>query len=48
MGPWPQEDDMAGSGIGGWVSGSAWYDRHKERRDKFVADHPGWEIVYVS
>ena len=33
---------------GGWVSGSgSWYDKHKERKDKFLAEHPSWEIVYV-
>lgn len=47
MGPWPQAegDDMAG--IGGWISGAGWYDRHRERRDKFLAEHPTWSIVYV-
>jgi hypothetical protein len=38
---------MAGSGTGGWISGPSWYDRHKERRDKFLVDHPEWSIVYV-
>lgn len=39
---------MAGSGLdGGWVSGTCWYDRHKQRRDKFLADHPEWAIVFV-
>jgi hypothetical protein len=38
---------MAGSGPGGWISGSAWYDRIKERRDKFLAEHPEWSIVHV-
>ena len=42
---------MAGSGPiwgpgGGFVSGSGW-DRHRERRDKFLGDHPEWSIVYV-
>jgi hypothetical protein len=39
--------DMAGSGFGGWISGSSWYDRHKERKEKFLAEHPEWSIVYV-
>jgi hypothetical protein len=50
MGPWPDDDggsDVAGSGIGGWISGSCWYDKHKERRDKFLMNHPEWAIVYV-
>jgi hypothetical protein len=39
---------MAGSGTGGWVSGSSsWYDKHTERKDKFLAQHPEWSIVYV-
>jgi hypothetical protein len=42
---------MAGSGpgapIGGWISGPAWYDRHRERRDKFLAEHPEWNISFV-
>ena len=43
---------MAGSGMGGfgggWASGPGNnYDKHKERRDKFLAAHPEWEIVYV-
>lgn len=46
---------MAGSGItgpsaldGGWISGAGWYDKHKVRRDKFVAEHPEWSIVFVT
>lgn len=31
----------------GWVSGSCWYDRHMQRRDKFLAAHPEWSIVLV-
>jgi hypothetical protein len=43
-----EEDDMAGSGPGGWPSGAdSWYVKVKERRDKFIADHPEWTIVYV-
>jgi hypothetical protein len=42
---------MAGSGpnasIGGWVSGPDWYDRHRERRDKFLSEHPEWNIAFV-
>jgi hypothetical protein len=44
---------MAGSGFGGpidggWISGSSsWYDRQKDRRDKFLAEHPEWSIAYV-
>jgi hypothetical protein len=42
---------MAGSGpgasIGGWASGPGnTYDKHRERRDKFLADHPEWSISY--
>jgi hypothetical protein len=33
---------------GGWISGSSsWYDRHRDRKAKFLADHPEWSIVYV-
>jgi hypothetical protein len=33
---------------GGWISGScSWYDRQHERRGKFLATHPGWEIVHI-
>jgi hypothetical protein len=32
---------------GGWLSGPSWYDKHKERRDKFVAEHPEWSIAFV-
>lgn len=32
---------------GGWISGPAWYDKHKERRDKFAAEHPEWSIAFV-
>jgi hypothetical protein len=39
--------DMAGSGHGGWISGPSWYDRHKERKAKFLVDHPDWSIVYI-
>jgi hypothetical protein len=49
---------MAGSGPGyshpvgsidggGWNPASSWYDKHKERKDKFLAEHPEWDIVYV-
>lgn len=38
---------MVDAGTGGWISGSGWYDRVQERRDKFLADHPEWKIVYV-
>jgi hypothetical protein len=42
---------MAGSGpggpVGGWISGPAWYDKHRERRDKFLAEHPEWDIAFV-
>jgi hypothetical protein len=43
---------MAGSGPfasinQGWISGSGYRDRNRERRNKFLADHPEWEIVYV-
>jgi hypothetical protein len=44
---------MAGSGPqasigGGWITGTpSWYDRHRQRRDKFLAEHPEWQIVYV-
>jgi hypothetical protein len=45
---------MAGSGIGGaigggWISGTpSWYDRHRVRRDKFLADHPEWSLIYIA
>jgi hypothetical protein len=44
---------MAGSGPfapidHGWMSGSgSWMDKHRERKAKFLAEHPEWEIVYV-
>jgi hypothetical protein len=38
---------MAGSGPGGWISGAGWYDRAQERRDKFLAAHPEWNIICV-
>jgi hypothetical protein len=48
---------MAGSGPGiayprsndddGWISGPSAYDRAKERRDKFLAEHSDWSIVFV-
>jgi hypothetical protein len=33
--------------VGGWISGPAWYDRHRERRDKFLESHPEWTIAFV-
>jgi hypothetical protein len=33
--------------VGGWISGPAWYDKHRERRDKFLAEHPEWDISFV-
>jgi hypothetical protein len=33
--------------VGGWISGPAWYDRHRERRDKFLAEHPEWAVAFV-
>ncbi|HEY0934710.1 MAG TPA: hypothetical protein VGD91_13330 [Trebonia sp.] len=44
---------MAGSGPyapigGGWISGAcSWYDKQKERRGKFLAEHPDWEIYRI-
>jgi hypothetical protein len=43
---------MAGSGpaaaVGGWASGPGnHFDKHRRRRDKFLANHPEWSIVYV-
>lgn len=44
---------MTGSGPGGWISGAGSNgpapsgDRNRERREKFLADHPEWSIVYV-
>jgi hypothetical protein len=55
MGPWINQEvaGMAGSGPGafiggGWTSGPGnTFDKHRQRRDKFLADHPEWSIVYV-
>ena len=33
--------------VGGWISGPAWYDKHRERRDKFLTSHPEWNIAFV-
>lgn len=38
---------MSGADMGGWISGACWYDRHKQRRDKFLTEHPEWAIVFV-
>jgi hypothetical protein len=44
---------MAGSGPlapigGGWISGAcSWQDKQTERKDKFLADHPEWEIARI-
>jgi hypothetical protein len=33
---------------GGWISGGmSWYDKHVDRKDKFLAVHPEWSIAYV-
>lgn len=42
---------MAGSGpyaaVGGWASGPGNnFGRHRERRDKFLAEHSDWAISY--
>jgi hypothetical protein len=53
MGPWPNEEEqMADVGDGGWISGSMSnvrepVDRNRERRAKFLADHPEWSIVFI-
>jgi hypothetical protein len=31
-----------------WVSGPGFYDRHKQRKDKFLAEHSEWSIVFVA
>lgn len=44
---------MAGSGPlasigGGWASGPGnHFDKHRQRRDIFLAEHAEWSIVYV-
>jgi hypothetical protein len=47
-GPYAPIGDGYGPYGGGWLSGSgSWFDKHRERKEKFLAAHPDWEIVYV-
>jgi hypothetical protein len=45
MGPWLDQ----GGNMNGYegTSGPGWYDRHLARKQKFLADHPEWSVVYV-
>jgi hypothetical protein len=34
--------------LGGWISGPGWYDKDRNRRNAFIAEHPEWVIAYIS
>ena len=31
-----------------WIAWPGFYDPHRARRDKFLADHPQWQIIFVG